>query len=76
MTKLKAKPIRPRSAIAIIIANQPAKARADVFQDCDSLLASLPKGEKDANIRQDAKSTSPMPSQSGKNPDPGPTSET
>ena len=75
-TKLRLKPIQAKSAIAIIIASQPAKALTVAFKDCDSLLASFREVEKAANIRQDANSTSPMPSQSGKNPGPGPTSET
>ena len=76
MTKLKAKPILPNRAIATIIANQPANALPVAFQDCASLFALFREDVKETNIKQDPKNTSPMPSQSGKNPDPGPTSET
>jgi len=62
--------------MATIIANQPAKALPVDFQDSDSLLGPFREGEKDANISQDAKNTSPIPSHIGKNPGPGPTSET
>jgi hypothetical protein len=62
--------------MAIIKPSQPAKALPLDCQVEESLGDSLVKAEKDENIRQDEKIINPIPSQSGKKPGPGPTSET
>ena len=61
--------------------NDEAQAKTDSAEQsdrnhhCEPAGQCFPEDVKETNIKQEPKNTNPMPSQSGKNPDPGPTSE-